>query len=357
MAKISQKNLLIRVKKTLAEERLVGEGDTVIVAVSGGPDSVCLLDIFARLREKLKINLKAAHFNHKLRGAESERDEKFVRKLCLNYGIELTVDEWKNKPKNKGCNTQTRALGIDPLLRTESLTIGSCNKKVSEEDARDARYSFFSEILKREGEEAKVALAHNSDDLAETMLQRIIRGTGLKGLKSIPFQREKFIRPLLKFSRQEIMAYLIANNIKSRTDKSNLKPDFLRNKIRLTILPKLRLLNPRVSEALQVAASSIDDDYDYLSAQAERMLASMIESESGKTIIIDAKGWSNLHPALGRLTLRLAIERLGGGEDLNYFHIENIRSLIYKNEGKKSLPLPHHLQVRLERGKIIVSKE
>jgi tRNA(Ile)-lysidine synthase len=329
MPKISQKNLIIKVYKNIIAERLIGEGDTVIVALSGGPDSVCLFDILAILRSKLKNNLKACHFNHKLRGAASERDKKFVQKLCQKYGVELIEADWNNKPKNK---------------------------KASEEEARNARYEFFEKILKTERGEAKIALAHNSNDLAETLVQRLIRGTGLKGLRSIPSQRENFIRPLLKFSRTDILEYLKLKNIKYRTDKSNFNLDFLRNKIRHRILPQLKKINPNVIEALGSTSRAIEDDYDFLESVTEDKLRQIIEKRGNSEIVLNYKKWATLSPSLSRLTLRLSVEYLGGGEDINYSHIENVRTLLYKKEGRKSLPLPHHLQVSLERGKIIVLK-
>lgn len=327
MPKVSQKNLVLKVYKSIIAEGLIGEGDTVIVALSGGPDSVCLFDILFKLRDKLKIDLKACHFNHKLRGAESEADAKFVEKLCSDSGIELIAAAWKNKPENK---------------------------KVSEDEARRARYDFFSKISISGGGVVKIALAHNSNDLAETFLMRIIRGTGLKGLKSIPYQRKNFIRPLLKFSRDDIMEYLNTNNIKYRTDKSNDDLVYFRNKIRHKLLPNLKEFNPNIIETLGSAVQAIGDDYDYISAEAEKKLVSIIEKEAGGSIILDHKKWLSLHPALQRLTLRLSIERLGGGEDINFSHIEKVRELLIKKVGKKSLPLPHHLQIRLERGRIII---
>jgi tRNA(Ile)-lysidine synthase len=327
MPKISQKNLISRVYQSVVSENLVGEGDTVIVGLSGGPDSVCLFDILLSLRDKLNINIKACHFNHKLRGEESEADEKFVEKLCKDSGTELIVGEWENKPRNK---------------------------KASEDEARRARYDFFSKISISDGGVVKIALAHNSNDLAETFLMRIIRGTGLKGLKSIPSSRENFIRPLLKFSRDDIMDYIIANNIKHRTDKSNVDLTYFRNQIRHKLLPDLKEFNPNIVETLGGAILAIGDDYDYISAEAEKKLISIVEKEVAGSIILDYEKWLLLHPALQRLTIRLSIERLGGGEDINFAHIEKARGLLIKKVGKKSLPLPHHLQIRLERGRIII---
>ena len=329
MPKISQKNLEIKVYNNIVDEGLIGEGDTVFVALSGGPDSVCLFNILSTLQGKLKINLKACHFNHKLRGVESEGDQKFVEKLCQKNGVELIVGEWKDKPKNKN---------------------------IGEDEAREARYEFFSKILISGRGDEKIALAHNSGDLAETFLMRLIRGTGLKGLKSIPSQRENFIRPLLKFSRSEIENYLKLHNIGYRTDKSNLDTKYLRNKIRRELLPNLEKINPKISEVLGISSLSISDDYDYIVGMAEQKLSSVVVKEDSNEIVFERKKWLLLHPALQRLTLRLLIERLGGGTDVNFFHIEKARRLILKGEGKKGLPLPHHLQIRLERGNIYLLK-
>jgi len=185
--------------------------ERVICAVSGGADSVALLFAMYLLREKLQIELHAAHFNHQLRGAESDRDEAFVRDFCAGYGIELHTASARITPGAKGL----------------------------EAAAREARYRFFAAL------DGKIATAHTADDNAETVLMRMVRGTGLKGLGAIAPVNGKIIRPLLLVTRDEVMAFLEEYHLPYVEDSTNTGDDFLRNRLRHHILPLLKRENPR----------------------------------------------------------------------------------------------------------------
>lgn len=210
---------------------MVQPGDTVICAVSGGADSVALLFAMYLLREKLGIRLEAAHFNHKLRGAESDRDEAFVRALCDRYDIVLHV-------------------GTGEVI---------AGKKGLEAAARDARYGFFSAL------EGKIATAHTADDNAETVLMRLVRGTGLKGLGGISPVRDKLIRPMLLVTRQQVMEFLDEYHLSFVEDSSNETDAFLRNRLRHHAIPLLKQENPRLSENLSAMAMRLRQDEESLS--------------------------------------------------------------------------------------------
>ncbi len=205
---------------------LTRPGETVVCAVSGGADSVALLFGAYLLKEKLGIRLEAAHYNHGLRGAESDGDEAFVRALCQQFDIPLHV----------GCGR------VNP------------GKKGLEAAAREARYEFFDTL------EGKIATAHTADDNAETVLLHLVRGTGLKGLGGIPPVNGNRIRPMLTSTRQQVLEFLKEYNLTYRTDSSNQGDDFLRNRLRHRVMPLLKEENPRIAENLSATALRLRQD-------------------------------------------------------------------------------------------------
>lgn len=217
-------------------------GDTVICAVSGGADSVCMLHVLLSLRNTLGITVEAAHFNHQLRGEESDRDEAFVRTLCAELGVVLHVD-----------NGDVRARAAKTH---ESV----------EEAARALRYAFFSSLP------GLIATAHTQDDNLETVLLNLTRGTGLAGLCGIPPKRESFIRPMLAVSRAEIEAYLAQNGLSHVTDSTNFLPDARRNRLRQSVIPLLKAENPSLCETAFRMCRLLEADEAQLSAQAEEAL-------------------------------------------------------------------------------------
>ena len=214
---------------------MVKSGDTVICAVSGGADSMALLWAMYLLREKLNVTLEAAHFNHHLRGDESNRDEAFVKDFCDGYGIALHLGEALVTP----------------------------NKKGLEAAAREARYRFFGQLP------GKIATAHTADDNAETVLMHMVRGTGLKGLGGITPVRGNYIRPMLSVTREEVLAFLEEYHIPYVTDSSNETDAFLRNRLRHHILPLLREENPKIAQNLSAMALRLREDEAALEIQAK----------------------------------------------------------------------------------------
>lgn len=205
---------------------MLSPGDTVNCAVSGGADSIALLFGLYLLREKLQIDLRAAHFNHHLRGEESQRDEAFVRDFCSGYGIPLTVGEGHIVPGPKGL----------------------------EAAARDARYAFFESLP------GKIATAHTADDNAETVLMHLVRGTGLKGLGGIAPARGNLIRPMLLINRQQVMGFIQEYSLPYVEDSSNLSDAFLRNRLRHNVIPLLKEENPKLAENLSAMALRLRED-------------------------------------------------------------------------------------------------
>ena len=220
--------------KFIREQGLVSPGDRVICAVSGGADSVALLFALYLLKDKINIQLEAAHFNHHLRGEESQRDEAFVRDFCARYDIPLHVGGAQVQPGKKGL----------------------------EAAARDARYAFLQSL------DGKIATAHTADDNAETVLLHMIRGTGLKGLGGIAPQRGKLIRPMLCVTRQAVEEFLPEWSLPHVEDSSNETDAFLRNRIRHHVMPLLREENPKIGENLSKMALRLRLDEEYLARQS-----------------------------------------------------------------------------------------
>lgn len=220
---------------TLRQYRMTEPGDTVTCAVSGGADSMALLWCMYLLRDKLDICLQVAHFNHCLRGEESDRDEAFVRRFCDRFDIPLVVGTARVEPGPKGL----------------------------EAAARDARYAFFDTIP------GKIATAHTADDNAETVLMHLVRGTGLKGLGGIAPVRGRIIRPMLGVTRRQVLAFLNEYCISFVEDSSNGTDAFLRNRLRHHVMPLLQQENPRLSENLSAMAQRLREDEQALAVQAD----------------------------------------------------------------------------------------
>ena len=220
---------------TVRQYGMMQRGDTVTCAVSGGADSMALLWCMYLLREKLDIHLQAAHFNHHLRGEESDRDEAFVREFCDRFDIPLLVGSAQVEPGPKGL----------------------------EAAARDARYTFFETIP------GKIATAHTADDNAETLLMNLVRGTGLKGLGGIAPLRGRIIRPMLDVTRDQVIAFLEEYCISFVEDSSNGTDAFLRNRLRHHVMPLLRQENPRLSQNLSAMAQRLREDEQALAVQED----------------------------------------------------------------------------------------
>ena len=277
---------------------MVSPGDRVICALSGGADSVALLFALYLLKEKLSIQLEAAHFNHHLRGEESDRDEAFVRELCHRYDIPLHVGEGRITAGEKGL----------------------------EAAAREARYAFLRSL------DGKIATAHTADDNAETVLMHLIRGTGLKGLGGITPVYGHIIRPMLGITRQEVEAFLNEWCVSHIEDSSNRTDAFLRNRLRHHVMPLLIQENPRLAENLSQMALRLREDENLLSGQANFETLPPVEA------------LRTMHPALRSRCLEQFLKKNGVREPED-IHIRMTEDLVFSGKPSARADLPGGITV------------
>lgn len=280
----------------------------IIAGVSGGPDSVCLLHVLIHLAEKYDFELHIAHVNYGLRGEESKKDELLVRGLAKKYGIKMNV-----------------------LAPKKSLFKGNL-----ESSLRNIRYEYF-EKLRKELKYDLVAVAHNQDDQAETVLMRIIRGSGLNGLGAMKAKTGFVIRPLLKTSKKEILAFLKQKKMKFRIDKTNLDIKFMRNSVRHKLIPYLeKNFNPSIRKTLCDWSFSVADDYDFIAQNAQVFATAACKN---KCAHFSVKEFLCEHGALQRQIIRNIIQEIKGEtDDIESKQVEEMIKLIksVKNKAQKA---------------------
>lgn len=328
--KDNKKPLELRVLDFIREHHLVPVDSCLLVAVSGGPDSVCLLHILLRLKDELGIRLHLAHLNHQLRGTESEADARYVDEMARQLGIPATV-----------------ARGDVARHQAE--------KRISlEEAAREVRYTFLAETARSVGAD-RVAVGHTSDDNVETILMHLVRGTGTTGLQGLkPYLKWRMvdgdfavIRPLLAVSRGDTAGYCQEQELKPRTDTSNFSLSPLRNKIRHQLLPLLKGYNPMIEQAILRTARIAASEIAFLEEEGARLWEEIVRSQED-TIILGKESFLKLPPALKRHLLRMAFQKLLGNlKDIETRHIEEIMEILNKPAGKR-LNLPGGLTFSVE---------
>lgn len=305
--------MLDTVFTTISRYNMLAAGDRMIVAVSGGADSVCLLEVMAALAPRLEIILAGvAHFNHKLRGEESEKDEQFVAALAARHGI--------------------------PLYRTEAAFSKATNL---EQEARRARLDFFRALIGA-GRAQRVAVAHTRDDQAETVLLRLTRGSGLAGLAGIlPVTREGVIRPLIESTRAEVETYLRGRGIAWRDDSSNQDLRFRRNRVRHQLLPSLACdYNPAISESLAQMAELARDEEAWWSAEIARLAENLLVIGPAG-VEVRAADLAALPKAVARRLARKALGLAKGDlRRLEFDHVEQMLALAASQSGTGRTRLP-----------------
>lgn len=318
-----------RVCRTISELKLFTPGDTLIVAISGGADSTALLDLLSNLPE-FSPRLVAAHLNHCLRGAESDADEKFVRSLAASYGIPI----------------ESRRIDVREMATKQGLNL--------EDAGRRARISFLNEVRTR-WQATAIALAHHADDQAETVLMRLLRGSGMAGLAGMSYHNgQGRIRPLLNISRAEIEDYLTARGLSYREDSSNRDTAFLRNRIRHELLPLLQQYNPAVRGCLTTTAALLSDENELLKQLTEEIAARACRLD-GDMAVCNIRILSEAPLALRRRFFRLVLERLLGSLDhFSNRHIMALEQLVSSPRPNASLNLPHGITALREYDRLVI---
>jgi len=330
-----------KVKQTIKKYNLINPGDNIIIGVSGGPDSICLLHILNELKNELGIKLLVCHINHMMR-KEADSETEYVKKICENMNIQCFVQK------------------VDVQKQAEEQKLGT------EEMGRNVRYSFFEEVAKKTNSN-KIATAHNSNDKVETVLMNMLRGSGLSGLKGIePIRDGKFIRPLIETEREEIEKYCEENNLNPKYDKTNNENIYTRNKIRNELIPYIKKeFNENILRTINRLSEVATEENEYLEKQVanifEEICVNKNEHEETHTshiaphtsIKLDLKEFNKLELVIKRRVILYTINKvLGTTAGIEKINIDDIIKLCKNNIGNKYLEPTKNIKILLKNKKI-----
>lgn len=327
--------IINKVRETIKKNNLVNGGDKIILGVSGGPDSICMLHILNYLKDEFNIKIYAAHLNHKIRGIEAQKDAMYVAKICDIMRVPCFI----------------RAIDVPAYCKEKGVSL--------EEGARTLRYNMFFEIKDKIGAD-KIAIAQNINDQAETVIMRMMRGTGLQGLKGIQYKREDgIIRPLLDVDRAYIEEYCEQNNLNPRIDQTNLEEIYTRNKIRLKLIPYMvENFNPNLKESISRMTNLLKDDSDFIIQESNKSFDEICSEMSDNTISVDIDKFINTHKALKNRIIRKCINFvLGNIEGIEQKHIQDVNDLINTDKNNIRIDLPKGILVYKKSGNILFTDE
>ena len=314
--------LQTRLLEAIRKQRLISPGATIILALSGGADSCALLDMLVR-QKTFPLHIIVAHLNHCLRDAESDADELFARGLAERYSLPF----------------ESRRVDVRELARNGGLNL--------EDAGRRARLAFLEKV-RQEYDAESIALAHHADDQAETLLMRLMRGSGLSGLSGMAWRCNHRIRPMLAITRHEILDYLKNMRLEYREDSSNQNCAFLRNRIRHELLPLLETYNPAISSNLAATAELLTGEDDLLSDLTEEKFSRLAARDKG-WVSFQIKELLAQHPALQRRLIRRSVSELTGSlQQIAQIHINQTLELAGGSGPNSSIDLPGQLRVRRE---------
>jgi tRNA(Ile)-lysidine synthase len=328
---MESKDFLMRdVEKTISRYGMLDPGDLVVVAVSGGPDSVCILHLLHELRDSLKIDLVVAHYDHGLRPDEDEYETQFVHRLAESMNLRFETE------------------------KAHSLNGGDA--ATNEEKARDARYAFLEKVMDKL-QAQKIALGHNLNDQAETVIMRFLRGSGPSGLAGIPPIREqKIIRPLIEIKREQILSYLTSRELSHVLDSSNLETKYLRNKIRLNLMPLLLTYQPHLIEHLGQMADTLRNDSEYLEQQAKDWVGREAVLKSNGEVAIPISSFiRSPQPLRNRITREILKKVKKNLRRIDRGHILDVNRLARGPKPQSALTLPGGIGVKKTYDKLLFS--
>ncbi|MBE9547553.1 MAG: tRNA lysidine(34) synthetase TilS [Proteobacteria bacterium] len=326
--------MLNKVKETIKKHNMLAMGNRIVVAVSGGPDSVALLKVLSMVSGKYRLSLVAAHLNHGLRGEESNSEERFARELCESMGIAF----------------ESKYIDVPSLIKGE--------KRSPEDVCRDVRYNFFKKVREKYKAD-KIALGHNLDDQAETVIMKFLRGSGMGGLRGIlPMRDGIYIRPLISVTRDEILTFLKKEGMEFVTDSSNVEDIYLRNRIRNRLIPELREnYNPGLEENLDHTADIIRVEDDYIKTAVEDVLTTWGVDRNQDDIRVNIPELVKLHEAIQRRVIKTLLQNCSHQKKgIGYLHVKSVMDLITGGSPNGILNLPFDLEVRREYDLLVISK-
>lgn len=322
------------VLSTIQKYNLINANDKIVLGVSGGPDSLFMLDILNKLKEKLQFEIVVAHINHMIR-KEAGEEEEFVKEFCQKINVEFY------------------------LKRIEVEKYANNNKIGLEEAGRKIRYEFFDEVAKVTNSN-KIAIAHNKNDKVETIIMNLLRGSGVTGLQGIqPIKDNKIIRPIIEIERKDIEKYCKENNLEPRIDISNFDNTYTRNKIRNVVIPYIKEeFNPNFIETVTRLSEVIMEENKFLISITEQKYKSILIKRTENQIVLDLKKFNSEEIVIKNRLILYAISQLNGNtQGIEKIHIQDIIKLCGNNIGNKFLTPNKKLKVLIKDKKIFFIKQ
>ena len=340
-----------QIRETIREHNLIEHGDHIVIGLSGGPDSVCLFHVLLGMAEEMKLTIHPVHVNHRFRPGAAEEDQNYVEKLT------------------EGCGLKTKVFTVDCSALAKQLGM------TSEEAGRKARYDAFfrvaAEVKAETGEKAKIAVGHNANDQAETVLFRILRGTGMDGIAGMAYARDekrsegtfRVVRPLLDTWREDVETYCEQYGLNPVTDHTNKEELYTRNQIRLDLIPHIReKYNSNFEEGLVRMAKIAAADKDYFWAETARVYEELKMPADGKavegerSVALDWRRLASCHEALRHRIILKAFGEIGLTQDITAERLEAADSVLLGREGGKTVEFPHGYSLRIGRGAALFMK-
>ena len=319
-----------KVRKTIREYNLIEKNDSIVVGVSGGPDSMTLLSILLKLKEEFNLKIYVAHVNHMLR-ENAIKDEEYVKEFCEKNNIEIFI----------------KKANIFEIAQKEKIGL--------EEAGRNVRYNFFEEVLKKT-ESNKIAIAHNLNDKVETIIMNTLRGSGVSGLKGIEAKRKKYIRPLIEIERYEIEKYCIENKINPRHDESNDDNTYTRNKIRNIVIPYIKNeFNPNIIKTLNRLSEIIKEEDEYVQSETEKIFKEILLIDEKNKIEFDPRKFNEQEKVIQKNLILLAIKKVKGStQGIEKVNIDDIIKLCNNNIGNKLIRPTKQLEIGIKNKRIYI---